>query len=114
MVDCPCCGMGPANLVNTSFLPGTADPADPTSLVRSSGVSVSVKEGVILSLVFLLLLYSVLAFLHSWKKNYRDIYSNPLYSAQEPDTPTGHTIHCSNSRVRPVNYCLSPFLWPHK
>ena len=38
------------------------------------------KELVILGLVLLLLVYSILAFLNNWKKNYRDISTCVQYS----------------------------------
>ena len=44
---------------------------------------VSGKEAFILFLFFLLLLYSVITFLKSWNKNYRDINHLPFYTMCE-------------------------------
>ena len=41
------------------------------------------KEAFILVLFFLLLLYSVISFLKSWNKNYRDINHLPFYTMCE-------------------------------
>ena len=46
-------------------------------------VAVSGKEAFILILFFLLLLYSVVTFLKSWNKNYRDINHLPFYTMCE-------------------------------
>ena len=46
-------------------------------------VTVSGKEAFILVLFFLLLLYSVISFLKSWNKNYRDINHLPFYTMCE-------------------------------
>ena len=47
---------------------------------------VSGKEAFILFLFFLLLLYSVITFLKSWNKNYRDINHLPFYTMCEDKT----------------------------
>ena len=49
-------------------------------------VAVSGKEAFILILFFLLLLYSVVTFLKSWNKNYRDINHLPFYTMCEDKT----------------------------
>ena len=49
----------------------------------SAKVTVSGKEAFILVLFFLLLLYSVISFLKSWNKNYRDINHLPFYTMCE-------------------------------
>ena len=46
-------------------------------------LQVSGKEAFILFLFFLLLLYSVVTFLKSWNKNYRDINHLPFYTMCE-------------------------------
>ena len=46
-------------------------------------MTVSGKEAFILVLFFLLLLYSVISFLKSWNKNYRDINHLPFYTMCE-------------------------------
>ena len=53
----------------------------PPFKVTTSELSISVKEIVILSMVFFLLIYSVLSFLTHWKKNYRDISHHSQYTA---------------------------------
>ena len=49
-------------------------------------LQVSGKEAFILFLFFLLLLYSVVTFLKSWNKNYRDINHLPFYTMCEDKT----------------------------
>ena len=46
-------------------------------------VTVSGKEAFILVLFFLLLFYSIISFLKSWNKNYRDINHLPFYTMCE-------------------------------
>ena len=58
-----------------------------TIKVTTSNFSVSVKEIIILLLIFLLLLYSILSFLKSWNKNYRDIPSLPYHAICLDDSP---------------------------
>ena len=53
----------------------------PPFRVTTSELSISVKEIVILSMIFFLLIYSVLSFLAHWKKNYRDISHHSQYTA---------------------------------
>ena len=52
----------------------------------SISLQVSGKEAFILFLFFLLLLYSVVTFLKSWNKNYRDINHLPFYTMCEDKT----------------------------
>ena len=60
------------NICNNSHLMSTSSPSYPGH--------VSFKEMFILFLFFLLLMYSVLSFLHNWNKNYRSINHLPYYS----------------------------------
>ena len=53
----------------------------PPFRVTTSELSISMKEIVILSMIFFLLIYSVLSFLTHWKKNYRDISHHSQYCA---------------------------------
>ena len=54
----------------------------PPFKVTTSEFSVSLKEIIILSMIFLLLLYSILAFLHKWKRNYYDISSSCQFNSR--------------------------------
>ena len=58
----------------------------PPFRVTTSELSISVKEIVILSMIFFLLMYSVLSFLTHWKKNYRDISHHSQYCAALDNT----------------------------
>ena len=55
--------------------------------IRTSVFIVRWKEIFILLLFFLLLLYSLIAFLRNWQKNYGDINHLPYYSICLPETP---------------------------
>lgn len=70
MSECSCC---PADYNSTTTL-------YPPFKVTTSEFDVSVKELTILGMIFLLLIYSILAFLNNWKKNYRDISSSCQYT----------------------------------
>ena len=58
----------------------------PPFRVTTSELSISVKEIVILSMIFFLLIYSVLAFLRNWKKNYRDISRHAQFTELSPSS----------------------------
>ena len=76
---CSCCLQSDPNYT-------VASTASTTIRVTTSTLSVSVKEIIILLLIFLLLLYSILSFLKSWNKNYRDIPSLPYHAICLDDT----------------------------
>ena len=57
--------------------------------VTTSEFLVSGKEIFILSLIFLLLIYSVVAFLKHWNKNYRNINHLPHFSEEHANIETG-------------------------
>ena len=72
MSPCQCCEEGEVNSSTTLL---------PPFKVTTSELSISVKEIVILCMIFFLLIYSVLSFLTHWKKNYRDISHHSQYCA---------------------------------
>jgi len=72
--DCPCCPSLSPVQVSGNWTSGQ---------YRTSSLKVSGKEAFILFLFFLLLLYSVVTFLKSWNKNYRDINHLPFYTMCE-------------------------------
>ena len=82
-VNCPCCNH--SNFGNTQSLSNFT--TSPEMKMTTSIFSVSVKEIVILLLIFLLLLYSIISFLKSWNKNYRDISNLPYHAICLEDTP---------------------------
>ena len=63
----------------------------PTNIcITTSPLQVSVKELFILSLIFILLIYSVLAFLRHWNKNYRNVNHLPQFSEAERRIENGN------------------------
>ena len=64
------------NCSNTSFS---------QTMIPTSNFSVSFKEIFILFLFLLLLLYSIVTFLHNWSKNYRGINHVPYYATCKDD-----------------------------
>ena len=68
----------------------------------SISLQVSGKEAFILFLFFLLLLYSVVTFLKSWNKNYRDINHLPFYTMCEDK----NSIAPGDTFKKKVNYCF--------
>ena len=70
--SCCCCSTTDSDNSNTSLTQTQVPPF----MVTTSEFSISIKEIVILGLVFLLFIYSIFSFLHNWKKNYRDISSS--------------------------------------
>ena len=75
---CNCCSSSPS----THEVPHSTEPP---LLVTTSEFSIKLKEIIILSLVFLLLLYSVTTFLNKWSKSYRQINQIPYYSADQTE-----------------------------
>ena len=58
---------------------------NPSTIVTTSGLSIRIKEVIILSLVFLLLLYSIILFLNKWSKSYRQIIQPPFQYPDQDD-----------------------------
>ena len=62
---------------------------EPPMVITTSEFNIHMKEIVILSLFFLLLVYSVVTFLTKWSKNYRDtggsINQTPYYSTEDEE-----------------------------
>ena len=77
MSPCQCCEEEEVNSSTTLL---------PPFKVTTSELSISVKEIVILCMIFFLLIYSVLSFLTHWKKNYRDISHHSQYCAALANT----------------------------
>ena len=77
---CTCCA--------SSHFPSTpevSESTEPPLLVTTSEFSIKLKEIIILSLIFILLLYSVITFLNKWSKSYRQINQIPYYSADQTE-----------------------------
>ena len=53
---------------------------EPPLIITTSEFSINLKEIIILSLMLLLLIYSIVTFLNRWSKNYRDINQGPYYT----------------------------------
>ena len=85
-VYCPCCN----HTIYEDIQQPTNLTSSPEMKMTTSIFSVSLKETVILLLIFLLLLYSILSFLKSWNKNYRDITTLPYHAICLEDTPQPH------------------------
>ena len=79
-IFCTCCASSPF-----PSTPEVSQSAEPSLLVTTSEFSVKLKEIIILSLIFLLLLYSVITFLKKWSKSYRQINQIPYYSANQAE-----------------------------
>ena len=77
---CSCCE-------NDPVIPKHADEiqnqSEPPMIITTSDFHVSFKEVFILSLMLLLLVYSVVSFLKNWNKNYRDINHFPHFSEDD-------------------------------
>ena len=65
---------------------------EPPFCITTSAFGVSAKEVFILSLILLLLVYSVVAFLKHWNKNYRNINYSPHFSEAEAHLENGISI----------------------
>ena len=83
MSDCSCCQQMNPNETSTLY---------PPFKVTTSEFDVSAKEVTILSMIFLLLIYSIFAFLNNWKKNYRDITSISQYNQLSQHNNTSEII----------------------
>jgi len=83
--SCCCCSTTDSDNSNTSLTQTQVPPF----MVTTSEFSISIKEIVILGLVFLLFIYSIFSFLHNWKKNYRDISSSCQFNRLAHDNTTG-------------------------
>ena len=59
----------------------------PPFKITTSDFDISGKEIFILTLFFILLLYSILSFLAQWSKNYREINHLPYYEIYIEETP---------------------------
>ena len=75
---CPCYDMN-----TSSTILSLSDKSVPPLVITTSVFHISVKEIFILSLVLLLLVYSVVAFLKHWNKNYRDVNHFPHFSQSD-------------------------------
>ena len=80
---CPCCNTSTVTTESTNYI--KSETTDPPLVITTSDFNIHVKEIIILSLIFLLLVYAVVTFLNNWSKNYRDLNQAPFYSHAEAE-----------------------------
>ena len=100
--SCCCCSTIDPDSSNPSLSPTQVPPFH----VTTSEFSISLKEIIILGLVFLLFIYSIFSFLHNWKKNYRDISSSCQYSPLAHDNTSNLIAFIPTLTLSvKINYC---------
>ena len=85
-MNCSVCLCGNSTVATSNEDSMDENKLPPFNIVTST-FDVSAKELFILTLFFILLLYSVLTFLAQWNKNYREINHLPYYEIYIEETP---------------------------